>query len=75
MDTKLTLKLNKEIINFAKKQAKKRNTTPSKMVEKYFRNLALKDRDVNFNLPKNVQELSGVIAAEKLESNKKLKGY
>jgi len=71
MDAKLTLKLNKEVINFAKKQAKKRNTSLSKMVEGYFRNLTLKDGSVDFDLPKNVKELSGVIAAEKLESNKK----
>ena len=71
MDAKLTLKLNKEVIKFAKKQAKKRNTSLSKMVEEYFRNFTLKDGSVDFDLPKNVEELSGVIAAEKLESNKK----
>ena len=71
MDTKLTLKLNKEVINFAKKQAKKRNTSLSKMVEEYFRNLTLRDGSMDFDLPKNVEELSGVISAEKLGSNKK----
>lgn len=71
MDTKLTLKLNKEVIDSAKKQAKKRNSSLSKMVEGYFRNLTLKDGSMDFDLPKNVEELSGVISAEKLDSNKK----
>ncbi len=71
MDAKLTLKLNKEVIDFAKKKAKKKNTSLSKMVEEHFRSLTLKDGSMDFDLPKNVEKLSGVISEEKLDNRKK----
>jgi len=73
MKTKLTLKLNKQVIDSAKKLAEKENTSLSKMVEGYFRSLTLKDGGNDFELPKKVRELSGVITSEKLDDRKK--GY
>ena len=59
METKLTLKLNRETIEQAKKYARQNDLSLSKMVEKYFESL-------NNNLDKNnntklVHELSGII--------------
>jgi len=59
METKLTLKLDKETIEQAKKYARQNDLSLSKMVEKYFESL-------NNNLDKNkntklVNELSGII--------------
>jgi len=43
MDAKLTLKLNKEIIEMAKKYAKSRNKSLSRMVETYLKSMVSKD--------------------------------
>lgn len=60
MNSKLTLKLNKNVIDSAKKYAKKRNASLSKMVEKYFMTLVEKKRGKKEYTPL-VEELSGVI--------------
>lgn len=45
--TKLTLRLNAEVIKKAKNMALKRGTSVSKMVQEYFELLATTDRDTN----------------------------
>ena len=64
METKLTLKLDKEVISAAKKYAKKRNISLSKMVEKYFSSLIKTKRGEKKYTP-IVNELSGIIYLEK----------
>ncbi len=60
METKLTLKLDKEIIEQAKIYARNKNVSLSKMVEKYFKSLTEETLEKG---PKTglVSELSGII--------------
>lgn len=65
METKLTLKLDQNVIHSVKKYAKNNNRSLSKLVEDYFRNL------ISENEPKKtysplVEELSGVISEKDL---------
>ena len=64
MDSKLTLKFDKNVINAVKKYAKKRNISLSKMVETYFSSLIEKKKSKNKYTPL-VKELSGIIHLEK----------
>jgi hypothetical protein len=63
MDTKLTLKLDKDIIDKAKIFAKKRNISLSKMIEHYLDYL-LKSKDSD-EYSMLVNELSGIIKLPK----------
>lgn len=61
MNTKLTLKLDKGIVEKAKKYAKKNNSSISKLVENYFRNI-LKSKNVEkFQPTILVKEMSGIL--------------
>jgi hypothetical protein len=60
MDTKLTLRLDKDVIDGVKEYARIRNISLSKMVEKYFKSLIEKRRSKRSYSPL-VNELSGVI--------------
>jgi hypothetical protein len=55
MNTKLTLSLEKEVIEQAKIYAKGTGRSLSEMVESYFRNLTMKS-DKNNNQTKNIDE-------------------
>ena len=70
MDTKLTLKLNKRVIERAKKYAKRNKQSLSGMVENYFNMIAEKDPLNDLEISPNVLELSGII---KLSENFNLK--
>ncbi len=61
MDTKLTLKLDKEHINKAKEYAAKQKTSLSALVEKYFAFLSDTEADKKSELTPVVKKLSGVI--------------
>jgi hypothetical protein len=61
MNTKLTLKLDKDIIERAKSYAKERNTSLSMLVANYFKALGEKKDDSDIELSPIVQELSGII--------------
>ena len=61
METKLTLKLDKDVIDEIKIYAQSRNISLSKMVEKYFRSLTNGKRYVNDKYSPIVKELSGII--------------
>ena len=66
MEAKLTLKLEKALIDSAKNYAKKHNRSLSKMVENYFYNLSPERR----NPPKHspvVESLLGVLSEDDLE--------
>lgn len=60
MDTKLTLRLDKDVIDGVKEYAGKKNISLSKMVEKYFKSLIEKKSSKKSYSPL-VNELSGVI--------------
>ncbi len=64
MDTKLTLKLDSEIISEAKSYAKDHNSSLSRLVEKFLRNLTR--QDVKTTTSPLVQELSGIMEKRQL---------
>jgi hypothetical protein len=66
VETKLTLKLDKAIIQSVKKYAHNNNKSLSKLVELYFRNLVSED-DKKKKYSPLVEELSGVISEEDLQ--------
>lgn len=65
METKLTLKLDKDVIEEVKQYAKKRNVSLSKMVERYFQSLIDEKRPKKKKYTPLVEELSGVITLDK----------
>lgn len=71
MDTKLTLKLDKQIIEIAKKYAKENKISLSKMIESYLQSITTQS-EVKIEITPYVNSLSGVITLE--EDNYK-KGY
>ena len=70
MNTKLTLKLNKRVIERAKKYAQKNNKSLSVMVENYFKTISDKESKNDIEISPNVLELSGII---KIPENLNLK--
>ena len=70
MDTKLTLSLDKQIIEAAKKYAKKKNTSLSNLIENYLVNVT---RSPNFEeeISPLVKSLSGVLKMDKKQDYKK----
>ncbi len=60
METKLTLKLNKSIIEEAKKYAKDKNTSLSKMIETYLKTVT-KSPKQEIEISTLVKSLTGII--------------
>ncbi len=69
MNTKLTLSLEKEIIEGAKKYARRRNKSLSKMVEAYLRQVAHNEITEEEITPL-VAELSGILSPEQTDRRK-----
>ena len=65
MNTKLTLSLNSQVIEEAKKYASKKQTSISSLVENYFRSLTSKKKKRYV-----ADELSGIMSEKKLRSLK-----
>ncbi len=61
MNVKLTLNLNKDIINQAKLYAKVKNQSLSSLVQNYFLFLSEKNKNKNIDISATVEELSGII--------------
>lgn len=61
MNTKLTLKLQKDVIEQAKIYARKHQVSLSALVENYFKFLAIRKQPSEIELSPMVQELSGII--------------
>lgn len=61
MNTKLTLKLDKDIIERAKSYAKERQTSLSVLVANYFKSLYENKDESDLELSPLVKELSGII--------------
>jgi hypothetical protein len=64
MDTKLTLSLDKKVIDQAKKYAKKKNISLSKLIEGYLDKVSSKEKEEPFISPL-VRSLSGVLPLPK----------
>jgi hypothetical protein len=65
MEAKLTLKLDKGVIEKAKEYAKKKNISLSRMVERYFKAVVEKKQDKEKKYSPLVEELSGIINLDK----------
>lgn len=70
MDTKLTLKLNEDIIEKAKEYAKSKKTSLSDLIENYLHKLTNDKKSKNTITPL-VKSLSGVISLPKDYDDKK----
>ena len=70
MDTKLTLKLNEDIIEKAKEYAKAKKTSLSDLVENYLQKLT-NDRKSDKKITPLVKSLSGIINLPKDYNGKK----
>ncbi len=66
METKLTLKLDRDVIQSVKHYAEKNHRSVSRLVEEYFRRLVGEQEPKNEISPL-VEELSGVISEKDLE--------
>ena len=67
METKLTLKLDKAVIQSVKKYAHNSNKSLSKLVESYFRNLVSEGEKKKSTYSPLVEELSGVISEKAMK--------
>jgi hypothetical protein len=66
METKLTLKLDKMVIETAKEYAERNNRSLSRLVENYFRNLTSSNISQHKHSPL-VESLTGIISEEEAE--------
>jgi hypothetical protein len=71
MDTKLTLSLDKQIIEAAKKYAKKKNTSLSNLIENYLVNVTNTSKNSEVEISPLVKSLSGVLRMDKKQDYKK----
>lgn len=69
MDAKLTLRLNNEIIEEAKRYARDKNVSLSKLIESYLAHLVVPDKTENIS--PLVKSLSGVVKLPKNFDEKK----
>ena len=74
MDTKLTLKLDKSIIEKAKEYAKEKNISLSKMIENYLQALTNK-RGKKIEISPLVESLIGVISPTESDDKKDYTNY
>lgn len=74
MDVKLTLKLDKSIIEKAKEFASLRNESLSRLVEKYFIQLTTK-KNFKQNLSTNVRKISGVLKNKNMNYKEEVSDY
>ncbi len=74
MDTKLTLKLDREIIEKAKRFAKQKNTSLSMLIENYFQNLTARE-DSSDQITPLVKSLSGIIEIPEGDVQKEYTDY
>jgi hypothetical protein len=70
MQTKLTLRMEDELINMAKSVAEKKGKSLSKMVSDYFKALTQKELSQEIiKLPPNVKSLYGALANSKIDES------
>ena len=70
MDAKLTLKLDKDAIELAKRYAKRRGLSLSRVVESYFLRLAQSESPPREKLTGVVAELAGVLRGAEIDDFK-----
>ncbi|MCP4137610.1 MAG: hypothetical protein GY754_41970 [bacterium] len=70
MESKLTLKLDKDVVEQAKLYAQQKNISLSKMVERYFKSLIEEKSMMNKKYTPLVKELSGIIKLDDDDDNR-----
>jgi hypothetical protein len=60
MDTKLTVRVERDLIDAAKRYAQRQGITLSQLIEDYLRSLAIQQDEELFNTP-ILQKLSGIL--------------
>ena len=76
MDTKLTLKLNKNVIEMAKEYASNKNTSLSRLVESYLQSLTTKSSKDEFDISPFVKSIAtGKQVPTSLDSKKEYSDY
>ncbi len=75
MTTKLTLSISEEVISNAKKVAKKKNTSVSKIVEEYLRKISksLDEKSITATIFENAPSIKTIRGTEKTILANKLK--
>jgi hypothetical protein len=74
MDTKLTLKLDRDVIEQAKTYARQRQQSLSALVEQYFRVLVAREEEPDLSdISPTVQQLSGIL--DPLDADHVREGY
>jgi len=71
MDTKLTLSIDKQIIEAAKKYARNTNTSLSNLIENYLVSITGKNKAAEEEISPLVKSLSGVIKLDKKSNTRK----
>lgn len=75
MDSKLTLKLKKNIIEKAKLYAKKQNISLSRLIENYLKTVTVKDENEAVKISPLVLSLTGVIELDDANYKEKYTDY
>ena len=75
MTTKLTLNIDKDIIEYARSYAKENNVSLSKLIENYLNSLTQKDNKHSKKVSPLVESLTGVIPSEELDERKNYRDY
>jgi hypothetical protein len=71
METKLTLSMDKEVIEEAKKYARNKNTSLSKLIKSYLVNITRSKPQQSTEITPLVKSLSGILPSENSKNNKK----
>lgn len=71
MTDKLTLRLEKKVIERAKKHAKANNTSLSKLVEKYFEFMTSEDKQENHKTSPIIEEITGIVDEKDFSGNER----
>ncbi len=69
MQNKLTLRIDDELIKKAKRVARKRGKSLSRIVADYFNHISAEDNREESNLPPNVKSLYGSLANKKVDES------
>lgn len=75
MQTKLTLSMDKEVIEEAKKYARKKNTSLSKLIKSYLQSITRNKAEKDTEITPLVKSLSGILTKENLNYKKKYADY
>ena len=69
MQTKLTLRIEEELIEKAKRVAHKRGKSLSRIVAEYFRHISTEENHDDIHLPPNVKSLYGSLAGKNVNES------